>query len=182
MLSKFFRTQLDFSVEDDWSRQARQDLADFQIPEDLKSIESMSKECFKSLVKKQAKKFALNHFNELKKSHSKMKNIQHQELKMQDYLSLENITVNQAKILLKFRTRMANYGQHFKGTNKLSQCQLCDEHLDSQDTIFQCKTNKKNFNTNFNYDDIFLEKIEVNLIKTLETIYKFKENEQVKKK
>ena len=111
-----------------------------------------------------------------------MKNIQHQELKMQDYLSLENVTVNQAKVLLKFRTRMANYGQNVKGTNKLSQCQLCDEHLDSQDTICQCKTNMKNFNTNFNYDDIFLEKIEVNLIKTLETIYKFKENEQVKKK
>ena len=40
---------------------------------------------------------------------------------MQDNLSLEDITINQAQILIKLRTRMANYGQHFIGK---SQCQL----------------------------------------------------------
>ena len=57
MLSKFVQTLLVFSVEDDWSRQAMQDPADFQIKEDMNFIQSKSKECFKILVKKQGKTF-----------------------------------------------------------------------------------------------------------------------------
>ena len=133
MLSKFFHAQYTFPVKGDWSEQVKLDLKDFEIQENFEWIKSKSKDSFCRLVKKQGKEFALNKFNEKKRAHSKLDNLFYPELKLQVCLKGKDITVNQAKILLKFRTRMAKYSNNYGGTNDAKQCELCQTHSDRQE-------------------------------------------------
>ena len=86
MLYKFFATQWRHSTVGDWCLQARLDLSDFNLPEDLDWIKSKSKYSFKRLVKTKAKEFALYNFLEKKESHSKSKNLWYSDLEIQEYL------------------------------------------------------------------------------------------------
>ena len=55
MLLKKFNRQWKHPVAGDWVLQAKQDLEDFSISEDLDWIKSQSKYSFKTLVKRKAK-------------------------------------------------------------------------------------------------------------------------------
>ena len=96
MLSKFFKTQLKFPVRDDWTEQVKQDLQDFNIKEDFQWIKSMSKASFSKLVKRCGKEYALTELNKKKSTHSKLCNIEYDDLKLQAYLKCDNISVRQA--------------------------------------------------------------------------------------
>ena len=104
-----------------------------------------------------------------------MSMLNYSELKIQGYLFCQDITVNQAKVLLKFRTRMVNYGNNYKGTNKQNECLMCQNHPDSQESIFDCKYNQNNVKLRGTYEDIFTREIKIEVIETIEQIYKHRE-------
>ena len=112
---------------------------------------------------------------EKKETHSKLRNLNYHELKIQNYLLCQEISVHQAKILLKFRTRMANYGNNFLGNNEIKHCKLCESHPDSQDKIYDCKFNQQNIKMSGKYEDIFDKNISPKLVKMLEEISKKRE-------
>ena len=174
MLSKFFKTQLKFPVRDDWTEQVKQDLQDFNIKEDFQWIKSMSKASFSKLVKRCGKEYALTELNKKKSAHSKLCNIEYDDLKLQAYLKCDNISVRQAHTLIKFRTRMAKYGGNYKGANASPECPLCGEHGDNQEEIYICKFNKSNVKITGNYKEIFKCDVSVETINSLETLYRMR--------
>ena len=178
MLSHFFETQYNFPAQDDWTVEARKNLNEFGISENLQYIGGHSKETFKIIVKKQARIYAYNLFIQKKEGHSKLKNLDYQELKTQDYLLCQEMTVIQAKILLKFRTRMANFSNNYKGNTEVKECKQCKKHPDSQDMIYECEYNKKYIQMSGKYEDIFEVKIEIKMAKMLEEISKSREKFQ----
>ena len=137
------------------------------------AIRLKTKESFKNLVKKHAREYAFNCLMERKSSHSKLKNINYDELSLQKYLKRQDITVNQAKVFLKYRTRMANYASNYG--EKDVKCKLCRNHQDSQEEIYICEYNKQN-NITGTYSDLFKENVSVETIRTLEQINKLREN------
>ena len=139
MLAKFFQAQSKYPVKGDWTEQVKIDLEDFGIQENLDWIKSKSVNSFKRLVKKKAKQYALSEFLRKKSIHSKLDNIEYTELKMQKYLSSGLVSASQGKILLKFRSRMANYDNNFGSSE--SSCKLCQNHPDSQEYIYKCEFN-----------------------------------------
>ena len=76
---------------------------------DLQYIQSFSQWSFKNLIKLRIKEYVLDKLNEEKFRHSKMDNIVHTELKMQNYLLSEDISVEQNRTIFLFRTRMAQF-------------------------------------------------------------------------
>ena len=174
MLSKFFKAQLNFPVKDDWTEQAIQDLRDFNITENLHSIKMTSVYKWRKLVKKRGREYALAGFNREKKSHSKLENIEYNELKLQCYLKNKNISVSQAHTLLKFRTRMANYSNNYGGANS-DVCKLCENHSDNQEEITICDFNEKNVRLEGSYKDLFVSDVNVTLAKSLDKLYKLRE-------
>ena len=84
MLSKFFHAQWENPVELDWTVEVRRNLIELELPTNLDVIKQMSKNSFKSLVKKQARKYEFLRFLDIKKNKSKMKNLFYQDLKIQD--------------------------------------------------------------------------------------------------
>ena len=93
MLSQFFNCQWLEESKFDWTRQVKMDLADFNLPTDLGWIMKKSVFSWKKLVKKRAKDFELRIFLEMKeeKNKSKLKNLNYETLKLQEYLLNLNV-------------------------------------------------------------------------------------------
>ena len=144
MLSKFFKAQWNFPAKkNDWTEQARADLIELGLDEELSWFEKKSKQSFKKLVKEQVKELALMRLNEIKAGHSKMANVEYASLDMQEYLKNMEINTTQAKILFWFRTRMAKFSDNFKGGKPTKMCPVCKSSTDVQEHSFECKGLKK---------------------------------------
>ena len=182
MLSQFFKAQWNHPTVNDWSEQAKQDMADFGLESDLEFVKSKSKWSFQNMIKLKAKEYALYYLLEKQDRHSKLDSLFYTEIKMQDYL--KELTTAQAQTVLAYRTRMANYNDNYRGCNGHLPCPLCLLHLDCQSVIFNCPVVKENVNLNGQYSEIFRTNIKPELAQSLVDIEKFRkeymESRQVK--
>ena len=170
MIHKFFKAQWDYPIRNDWTNQVREDLLEFGISENLEVIKSKSIISFKKLVKMKASEFEYNKLQKIKSSHSKMDNLKYSKLEMQDYFKLENCTADMAKLMFKFRCRMADFEENFRGALGPRPCQLCGLHLDNQETSFQCPEITKQLEIKVEYSKIFQMKIPVEIFETISRI------------
>ena len=168
MLRKVFMQQWSVPVKLDWTEQVKIDLQDFNIRPNLEEIKGKSKNSFKRIVKIKAREFELSQLLKKKQKHSKMASLNYGKLEMQEYLKLNNINSSMAKILFKYRTRMANYGENFRAGNGLTVCPMCSLHLDSQVMAYNnCPVIKREVTISGNYNDIFKKTIPNEVVKTL---------------
>lgn len=169
MLYSFFITQWNNPSKGDWTEYVKQDLKDFKIPQSFKLIQSKSKYTFKKIVKTRAEELALTNLMEIKNIHSKLDNLSYNSLTMQNYLkSKEQPSIK--RTIFKFRTRMARFGENFRGQNGPIMCPLCQSHLDNQSMSFQCKVINEETEIFGKLEDIYMEHIDENTISTLEKI------------
>ena len=177
MIFKFFMAQWNFPAnKDEWTEQVRKDLEELKMEEDLEWIGSRSKPTFKKMVKIQARELAFDWLMKKKESHTKMTNLSYPTLEMQEYLKDNKITVSQAKILFRVRTRMEQFGENFKGGRDTKPCPVCEASKDTQSHSFQCSVIQDNIEVNGNYLEIFNFKVGKKLATTVENIVKFREN------
>ena len=177
MLSKVFKAQWTYPAKrGEWTEQVKIDMKEFDMEPDLEQIRSKSNFSFKALVKKQTKQLALTNLNKTKEKHSKMENLQYAELGMQKYLKNEKITVKQARILFKFRTRMERFWGNFKGGKPPQPCPVCKDVLsvDTQEHSFRCKVLAESMKISNNYKGIFSSEVEHEIVITVENIEKFR--------
>ena len=127
---------------------------------------------FKDLVKHKIKIFEFSKLMEQRGS--KTKELIYTQLKMQDYLHLENMTRIQAIALFKFRTRMAPFGENFRAGRINCICPLCFSHLDSQEESFNCGALKNLLQIRGRYRDIYTNNFSQQLISTIYNIYKYR--------
>ena len=105
-----------------------------------------------------------------------MDDLAYTELKMQKYLKNEDIPVNEAQNLLRFRTRAAHFKGNYGDRYENKACPLCSVHLDTQNHSMQCQKVNKKINIQGKYSDIFRGKIPTNISKTLLKISKLRGN------
>ena len=177
MISQIFRVQWNHPNKNDWTILVKQDLCDFNFEVDVSSIKRISESSFKNLVKKKAYDYEFNQLLEMKKTHSKMNDLVYSKLEIQNYLKLENLNKNEAQTLFRFRTRMAKFGENFRGNNSQILCPLCKTHLDGQRMCFDnCPVVKANIAIFGNYNDIFnTASIPSDIVQTLVRIEKLRE-------
>ena len=145
----------------------------------LKEMRMKSAYIFKKQVKIKSKEFALEQLLILKSEHSKMEKLEYTEIKLQNYLSNESITVQEAKNLFKFRTRVAKFQENMKNNPGLSlACPLCKIQPDTQQHSVQCSVIKSKVDVKGNYSDIFLDNIPVKIARTLMEITKLREKQE----
>ena len=101
MLQKFFQTQWKYPVKDDWTSQHQKDIEDLKIDMSLEEIKQKSEYSFKRYVKIRMKEYCLEYLLNEKERHSKMDNLYYVDLKIQNYLIDDHITVQEAKNLYK---------------------------------------------------------------------------------
>ena len=145
----------------------KRNLIEFGLTQNLDQIKAMSKYRFKKLVQGKSKEFAFHNLIERKEKHSKLRDLFYVELKLQQYLKLEEINVQQALTVFSFRTRMAKFSENFRNCGIQQICPMCQTHLDNQPMSFQCKNVLKEIDVKEKYERIFSENISVQLTKCL---------------
>jgi len=138
----------------------------------------MKREKFKELVK-ETRCLAFTKMIQLKDIQSKMKNLNYLELKMQNYLMCNDISVNQARLIFRTRCRMTTYWNNFKGHNLTQICPVCKEGdtVDDQRHSFRCKVILDNVSVVGSLEDSYQEdSIYAGVAQTIERIEKFREN------
>ena len=178
MLSRFFKCQWENSNHNDWTTQIRTDLSDFEISMNLQDIKKISTHTWKKLIRKKAKKFEFGKLMEIKniKNKSKMDKLHYKQLESQDYL--EELNVNEAKTVFRFRTRMQNFAGNFKGKS-IELCPLCYQHYDLQELCFECPIIRKKIIIKESYESIFGSTITRNMASLLVQIDKIRKEENL---
>ena len=174
MLYTFFVTQWNNPTRGDWTLEVKQDLEDFGIPCSFELIQSKSKLSFKNLVKVRAEEYAFNSLRRKQNTHSKMENLTYRSLKMQQYLSSQEIKTSEKRTIFKYRTRMERFGENFRGTQGPILCPLCQNHLDNQEQSYQCTEIIKGVEVKGSLSDIYKNEIKPETIETAVKIAEFR--------
>ena len=101
-----------------------------------------------------------------------MENIYYEDFEIQRYFTREDIKIEQKKIIFKFRTRMAKFGQNYRGGNEKIVCPLCDSHLDNQELSYICPVIRIELKISGSSSDIYSEEIHKNTVETIEKLLK----------
>ena len=176
MLYKIFIAQWRNPLRNDWTNLVKDDLKDFGLDIDLNSVTSMSKYKFKKIIKSKSREVAFEKLLERKEKHSKMGHLAYGELCMQNYLKSKNISVGQAQLLFKSRTRMTFYWENYKHGKMEQKCPLCKDQIDTQTHSFNCNIVIDNIQINGKFKDIFRNNIDSQIAETIENIENFREN------
>ena len=170
MIYQFLKVQWNNPTRGDWTETVRENLKEFEIEEDEEVFRSMTKEMFKNKVKKKARQVAFNQLIKRKDKHSKMENLEYSGLKIQTYFQLEGITTGQIRNIFKYRTRMAPYGENFRGGRESVACPLCKTHLDSQALGPMCPAIRKEISVSLDLNIVYSEDIDLETAKLVEKV------------
>ena len=176
MISKFLKAQWNNPVKNDWTTQVRQDLKDLNISENFDIFKKYKKNAFKKIVNQKLKEYTFKYLIKMKEGHSKMKNIKYESLKMQKYFSDSQLNINNKRDIFAFRTRMAEFGENYRGQRSYVICPYLCYQKDSQAHSFQCTGVTDKIEVNGQYSDIFKNDIPVQTIHTLTKIRKLRQN------
>ena len=180
MLNQVFSVQWNHPAKNDWAYLAKQDLVDFEMDTNLSSMKIMSEWAFKNQIRKKAHKYEFDQLMQIKLKHTKLDDLSYDKLEMQNYLKLENINTTGAQTLFRYRSRMANYGENFRGQNDPVPCPLCKTHLDNQKMCFEnCPVIKDNLHISGKYSQIFSVSVPSALANTLLEMDKSPEDTKV---
>ena len=175
MLYTFFVTQWNNPTRGDWTLEVKQDLEDFGIPCSCELIQSKSKLSFKNMVKVRAEEYAFNSLRRKQNTHSKMENLTCSSLKMQQYLSSQEIKTSEKRTIFKYHTRMERFGENFRGSQGPILCPLCQKHLDNQEHSYQCPEIRKGLEVKGSLSDIYKKEIKPETIKIAVKIAEFRQ-------
>ena len=75
-----------------------------------------------------------------KQSYSKVMDVKHENLKMQNYLKSNKFTIsqNEAEEIFKLRSRMMDVKLNFRGMHETLECDICNEEDGSQKHLLEC--------------------------------------------
>ena len=115
----------------------------------FEEIKKMSKETWKQKVKEKCNESALIYLKS--KIKSKLSQIDYQELKIQEYLLSDDISIRNKKLIFSLRSEMVSVSKNY-GLIKL--CKYCPE-IDSQEHLIKCvKLEEVKPNTILNHNEI----------------------------
>ena len=126
-------------------------------------IQNINTSIYKKQVKSKIRKAAIKYLQSIKEKHSKVKNIEYQKLKVQNYMTspiFSNLEVNTLHALRSRSTECKeNYKQKYAYSNLL--CALCGDENENQQHILKCRVLLANLKTTNMikekpvYEDIF---------------------------
>ena len=152
-----------------WQQQYSKFCKLFSIYVILEDVKRKSKESFKKEVKLKAKEFTLEMLLKKKEGHSKMDNLTYEELGIQKYFSMDNISTEEIHELFRFRTRMVKVGENYRGQGGRSWCPLCEQHLDNQAELFKCQVLKYKVSLDCEFQNLCTNNIETTFVKKART-------------
>ena len=102
--------------------------------------------------------------------HTKMKNLQYEGLKTQNYFYRTDITNDQKKIIFQFRKRMADFGENYRGGRDQVNCPLCYIHCDKQELSYTWKIIQNEVELKGSFEEVYSDDISIHTIEDIQKI------------
>ena len=180
MIYKIFESQKSHQTSKDWVTTITQDIKELNIDKTFEEIKKMKKNEFNRMVTQKIQKWALDKLEEKKKTHSKVKELTHENLGIQKYLKHSNIkiTKEERQLIFQLRSEVTNVKMNCKGKYEDLKCEACKEGDETQEHVYKCKILNKN-----EKEMIKFEKIKSGNVKDMvEIAKKFKKNLEMRSK
>ena len=137
LVRKVYNAQKISPVKNDWYLQVKEDLEKCNIFLSETEISNMKRHRFKSLVKERVRELAWAYLIKLKGSHTKSKYLD-ESFKIQHYLVSDDLTLDEKRLIFKFRTHTYHCKSNFKWNHLDTKCSFCDLD-DTQEHLLHCK-------------------------------------------
>ena len=165
LIKRFFVAQENNPTKNDWCSKVKEDLEYLEIFLSFEHIKYASTFQFKTLVEKTIDEKSFNYLDSEKKLKSKIKHIQYDKHKMQEYLKDSKISNQLKKFIFALRARMIDIGQNYPNKYQTKHCPVCrdEKSRDTQEHILVCT--ELNFNNKEltqalpKYEDLFVEDV-----------------------
>ena len=115
LTQRVYQAQKSKPSKGDWVNIVRKDCDDLLIIFDETLITSMSKNKFKSFVKKQVQNAAFSYLRNLQNAHSKVKNIEYEKLAPQEYIKSTLFQNEDIETIFSLRSQMITVKGNFSG-------------------------------------------------------------------
>ena len=136
-MGRFLQAQIDCSGKGDWVTMVEEDMRELEINMNIEEVKLVSKAGWKDIVLKNVQKSAFRYLTDLKSTHSKARDILHQNLQLQSYLgsSGNNLTIQEKQFIFAARTRMLDVKGNFKSSESDLSCRKCRKGTESQEHL-----------------------------------------------
>ena len=134
----------------------------------------MKKSKFETLIKNRIEEKTLNKLNTEKTKHSKVKNLEYNNLSLQKYLKPNSVRIKpeEGKKIFELRSRMTRVKCNYKNEYEELLCRACNLEEETQKHVFECKNLNEERELKCNYEKIENGSLEEKLL----IVKKFEEN------
>ena len=169
-------------TKNDWVTAVLNDLDELNIKLEMEQMKTMKKSSFMGIIKEEIRAKTLRNMEKIKQYHTKVKNIEYKEMKIQKYLLPNSckMTKEEAQMIFKLRCRVVKVKNNLKGMFDDLQCRACGREEETQEhiTIHCKKLNNNKRDMNIKYEKLFNGKVSEKLMiaKLFKENYEFIEN------
>ena len=179
LIKMFLQAQLKSPVHGDWGQSVHKDIEDLAISLTISDVERMPEQTFRRIVKEKTDLKALEYLNNLKAKHSKVMNLDHQNLIMQTYLEPNEMSVQECKFMFALRSRMVDVRANYREKYFVAICPSCKLEEENQEHLLSCinlQTTGTIANSTPEYQDLFSNNLrkQVNISRILRAQFKLR--------
>ena len=140
ILFKVFEKRSQNRTKKDWVSTVLSDLETMKIDVNFGDIQTMNKTKWKNVVKTKIREESFQYLESIKQKHSKVMELKHINLKMQEYFlpTKQEISKEDIQCIFKMRSRAINVKMNMKGAYDSNECQVCLKEEETQKHIYQC--------------------------------------------
>ena len=169
MVYRFLKSQIRNRTKKDWVTTVFEDLKYLNMEHrSLEEIKNMKQVSFERIVKERIHEKTLERLKKLKNSHSKVKDIDYEIIKIQKYLQPNNINISreETQLIFKLRCRVTGVKTNMRNMYSDVLCDACGIQEESQKHVIQeCIKLNENQDSMFIYEKIYngsvSEKVEI---------------------
>ena len=142
IIYRVFESQRRHPNKKDWVKSVEKDLEELELNISFEEIRKMTKYRWKNIVKNTIHKNSFFKLEAKKQTHSKVKDLEHIRLEMQDYFmpnGIENMSKEEVQLIFKIRGKTTNVKMNRKNQFETYECSVCFAENETQEHIYQCE-------------------------------------------
>ena len=185
IIYKVFQKQNQQRHKKDWVSRVVMDLNELGLNVTFEEIQKTSKMTWNT-IRKYIERNIFLRLESMKQTHSKVKDVKHISLKMQDYFlpnnGIENITKQDVQLIFQMRSKVTNLKMNMKGKYETFECGACLLENESQKHVYECKEIWKKRNIENINNPVYENIMSGSVIQKIKVAKTFYENRKILEK
>ena len=157
VIYKVFEEQSKERHKNDWVSSVVRDLDEIKLNVTFVEIQKTSKMIWRNTVRKFIEENAFRKLENVKYTHSKVKDLKHTKLRIQEYFlpnGIMKITKEDVQLVFKMRCKVTIVKMNLKGQYENFECEACLLEEESQEHVYKCEEILKQQNDKPEYERI----------------------------